>query len=141
MTKDRSEAEALLAAAGRFSLTGVGVKWDTCLAGSRGSAGVIADLWFCAPTVLAWCRGGSATGGHESAGPTWADRAKELEPDEQQRRLVDLVCGHVAMVLGHRAATMSTSSVPLRTSDLTRSPPSNSVTGSKPIPGWPCRGP
>jgi len=51
-------------------------------------------------------------------------------PDEQHRRLVELVCGHVAIVLGHTSGHDIDAGALLKTSDSTRSPVSNSATDS-----------
>ena len=100
MTEDQPEADSLLAAAGRLFATGVGVTWDTVLAGSRGRRVSLPTYGFARRPF--WVGAAADRQPLAASRPTdWADRVKQLEPDEQRRRLVELVCGHVAIVLGH----------------------------------------
>ena len=71
------------------------------LGGLTWAAGVVAHLWVCAPTLSGWAPRQISRPLAASRPTDWADRVKQLEPDEQRRRLVELVCGHVAIVLGH----------------------------------------
>ena len=100
MTKDQAEADALLAAAGRLFTTGVGVTWDMVLAGSRGRRVSLPTYGFVRRRF--WLSAVADQQPVVTSQPIdWADRLKQLGPDEQHRRLVELVCGHVAIVLGH----------------------------------------
>ena len=101
MTKDQPEADALLAAAGRLFATGVGVKWDAVLAGSRGRRVSLPTYGFVRRRF--WVGATDQPALIASQPADWADRVKQLAPDEQHRRLVELVCGHVAVVLGHES--------------------------------------
>ncbi len=100
MTKDQPEAHSLLVAAGRLFTAGVGVKWDAVLAGSRGRRVSLPTYGFVRQRF--WVGTGADQQLLIASQPAdWADRVKQLDPDEQHRRLVELVCGHVAIVLGH----------------------------------------
>jgi acyl transferase domain-containing protein len=99
MTKDQPEADAPLAAAARLFTTGVGVKWDAVLAGSRGRRVALPTYGFVRRRF--WIGAADQPLLVASQPPDWADRVKQLEPDEQHRQLVEFVCGHAAIVLGH----------------------------------------
>ena len=102
MTKDQPEADALLVAAGRLFAAGVGVKWDAVLAGSRGRRVSLPTYGFVRRRF--WLGAAADQQPLIASQPVdWADRVKQLAPDEQHRRLVELVSGHVAIVLGHKS--------------------------------------
>ncbi len=99
MTKDQPEPDALVAAAGRLFVSGVGVRWDAVLAGSRGRRVSLPTYGFVRRQF--WVGAADPLPLLASPPADWADRMKQLAPDEQHRRLVELVCGQVAIVLGH----------------------------------------
>jgi len=140
MAKDQPEVDSLLAAAGRLFSSGVGVKWDAVLAGSRGRRVSLPTYGFVRRRF--WVGAAADQQPRVASQPVdWADRVKQLKPAEQRRRLVELVCGHVAIVLGHKSGHDVDAGRAFEDSDLTRSPVSNSATVSRPIPGWLCRAP
>jgi acyl transferase domain-containing protein len=99
MTKDQPEADALVAAAGRLFVSGVGVKWDAVLAGSRGRRVSLPTYGFVRRRF--WVGAADPLPLVATQPADWAGRMKQLAPDERHRRLVELVCGQVAIVLGH----------------------------------------
>ena len=102
MAKDQPEVDSLLAAAGRLFSSGVGVKWDAVLAGSRGRRVSLPTYGFVRRRF--WVGAAADQQPRVASQPVdWADRVKQLKPAEQRRRLVELVCGHVAIVLGHKS--------------------------------------
>ena len=103
MTNDQPEVGSLLAAAARLFTTGVGVKWDAVLSGSRGRRVSLPTYGFVRRRF--WVGAAADQQSLVASQPAdWAERMKQLEPNEQHSRLVELVCGHVAIVLGHKSS-------------------------------------
>jgi acyl transferase domain-containing protein len=101
MPKDGPEAESLLAAAGRLFAGGAPVTWATVLPPGRRvplpTYGFVRQPF--------WIGQGPNTRPPTAIQPTvLAERLQQLTPDDQRRRLVELVCGQAAAVLGHEDA-------------------------------------
>ncbi len=98
MPKDQPEVDSLLTAAGRLFTIGADVDWGAVLPPGRRIplptyAFVRQRYWLdSAPQPVAQPEPGRAE---------LAESLRNLEPNERRRRLVDLVCGQVAAVLGH----------------------------------------
>ncbi|OBG22024.1 type I polyketide synthase [Mycobacterium sp. 852002-51057_SCH5723018] len=98
MPKDRPEAESLLTAAGRLFTSGVALTWATVLLSAQKvplpTYGFVRQPY--------WIGQGPDT---QPAMPTrpaqFAEQLERLAPDDQRRQLVELVCAHAAVVLGH----------------------------------------
>jgi acyl transferase domain-containing protein len=100
MAQDQPEADALLTAAGRLFTTGVGVNWGAILQGSHGRQVQLPTYGFVRQRF--WLDTAADRLPLVTSQPgEWAERLKQLAPDEQHRLLVELVCGHAATVLGH----------------------------------------
>ena len=100
LVKDRPEADSLLTALGRLFTTGVAVGWSGVFAGLGASRvelptyGFVRQRFWLGATEAPVDRTGAGTAG-------LAERLRELTPREQHRELVELVCSHAAVVLGH----------------------------------------
>ncbi|BBZ52782.1 type I polyketide synthase [Mycobacterium heidelbergense] len=98
MVNDRPEADALLTAAGRLFAAGVAVRWDAALRGGRRIP--LPTYGFARQRF--WLNSGTDTPPALPTEPAdWAERLRQLEPDEQHRQLVELVRVHAAAALGH----------------------------------------
>ena len=98
MGKDRPEADALLAAAGRLFTAGVAVDWGSVLTPARRvplpTYGFVREVF--------WLDTGARPQPSPVTRPAeLAERLGPLAPDEQHRQLLELVCLHAAAVLGH----------------------------------------
>ena len=101
MPKDRPEIDSLLSAAGRLFTSGVSVDWPAAFAGVGGTSGGAADVRLCATAGFGWEPGRDALPAKVSQSPGLAEQLYGLSPEEQHRQLVELVCEHAAVVLGH----------------------------------------
>jgi acyl transferase domain-containing protein len=98
MGRDRPEADALLAAAGRLFTAGVGVDWGSVL--TRGRRVPLPTYGFVRRVF--WLGTGARPHRPPATRPAeLAERLGQLAPDEQHRQLLELVCLHAAAVLGH----------------------------------------
>lgn len=100
MPRDRPESDALLIAAGQLFSTGLNVDWSAML-GDRGARVVGLPTYGFARERF-WLNE-QPPGGDATAGPSVGlrERLGGLEPKEQRRHLVELVCSHAAIVLAH----------------------------------------
>jgi acyl transferase domain-containing protein len=97
MPRDRAEAQALLTAAGQMFATGADVSWATVL--PPGQAVPLPTYGFVRRPF--WIGSSPGTPAAPAIEPThFAEQVRQLTPDDQHRRLVELVCAHVAAVLG-----------------------------------------
>jgi acyl transferase domain-containing protein len=103
LAKDRAEVDSLLTALGQLFTAGVRVDWADAL-GRLGARRVELPTYGFVRRRF-WLRAGEPGGGeaprpatNRSAG--LAERLQRLTPVEQHRQLVELVCAHVAIVLG-----------------------------------------
>lgn len=103
MAKDRPEIDSLLNALGRLFSIGVGVDWQAMLGDLAGRVVELPTYGFARQRF--WL-GATGSGGGE--GPPTARQSadltkllKGLDPTEQHRHLVELVCSHAAIVLAH----------------------------------------
>jgi acyl transferase domain-containing protein len=100
MGKDRPETDAVLTAAAHLFTTGVTIDWAEVFSGLNAQR---IDL----PTYAFqrqhfWLGGvGDAPPAKINLSPGLAAKLHGLPPNGQRRRLVELVCEHVAIVLGH----------------------------------------
>ena len=100
MPKDRAEIDALLGAAGQLFTSGVGVNWPAVFDGSAVRRVELPTYGFVRQRF--WLGGGGDTGlANATRYPDPAVQFSGLPPDEQRRRLVELVCEHAAAILGH----------------------------------------
>ncbi|OIN82406.1 type I polyketide synthase [Mycobacterium malmoense] len=98
MPEDHPEADGLLTAVGRLFTVGVPVDWGAVLTcGRRVSLPTYSFV-----RQRFWLGTDPGHPGAPAARRTGlAERLQELAPNEQHRRLVELVCAHAAAVLGH----------------------------------------
>jgi acyl transferase domain-containing protein len=102
LAKDQPEIDALLTAAGQLFAHGTAVDWPSALAG-LGARRVELPTYGFARQRFWLGRGGDAPAPVSRA----ADLAEQLQtsaPEDQHRRLVELVCAHAATVLGHSSS-------------------------------------
>jgi acyl transferase domain-containing protein len=100
MAKDRPEAESALSAAGRLFTAGVAVKWNAVLSGSRGRRIPLPTYGFVRQRF--WLDDATEPVREIASGAAdWAERLNKLAPNERHRRLLEMVCAHAAVVLGH----------------------------------------
>jgi acyl transferase domain-containing protein len=100
MAKDRPEIESVLIALGRSFTTGLAVDWQAILAGLGAQVVGLPTYGFARQRF--WL--GRSDGDAPTVASRSADLSKRLQglnPKEQRRQLVDLVCSHVAVVLAH----------------------------------------
>ena len=100
MPKDAPGIESLLRAAGKLFTAGVGIDWPAVFAGSGAHRVDLPTYGFARQRF--WL--GSAQNtlpAKASRSPDLAAQLHALAPAEQQRRLVELVCEHAAVVSGH----------------------------------------
>ncbi|MCV7195318.1 type I polyketide synthase [Mycobacterium angelicum] len=90
-------AESLLSALGRLFTAGVNVNWPQAFAGMGAHRVDLPTYGFARQRY--WL-GGTRADQADSASATLATLA-DLPAAEQRRKLVELVCGHAAIVLGH----------------------------------------
>jgi len=100
MPKDGAEVESLLSAAGQLFTAGVDVDWTQTFAGLHPRRVDLPTYAFARQQF--WLGSGrDALPTRVNQGPDLAGQLHELPLDEQRRRLLELVCGHAAVVLGH----------------------------------------
>jgi acyl transferase domain-containing protein len=100
MPKDRPEVESLLSAAGQLFTTGINLDWAQTFNGLHPQRIDLPTYAF--DRQQFWLGvGRDARPTKVSHGPDLAGQLHELPIDEQHRRLLELVCGHAAVVLGH----------------------------------------
>ena len=100
MAKDRPEIDSLLSAAGQLFTSGVSVDWPAVFAGSGARRVGLPTYGFVRQRF--WLGAGAdALAAKVSQSPDLAVQLHELPPEEQHRQLVELVCEHAAVVLGH----------------------------------------
>ncbi len=98
LVKDRPEAESLLTAGGRLFTAGVAVRWEAAL--RRGQRIPLPTYGFARQRF--WLGAGTDKPSPVASRPAeLAERLRRLPRHEQRRELVELVCAHVARVLGH----------------------------------------
>jgi acyl transferase domain-containing protein len=103
MAKVRPEAESVLTAAGRVFTAGVAVNWNAVLSGSCGRRITLPTYGFVRQRF--WLDDSETPVSQVASGPAvWAERLESLPPDERRRRLLELVCAHAAIVLGHTSS-------------------------------------
>jgi acyl transferase domain-containing protein len=103
MAKGRPEIDSLLTALGQLFSIGVGVDWQAMLGELEARAVGLPTYGFARQQF--WLGSAGTVGGEafSTASPS-ADLAKRLtglEPREQHRHLLELVCSHAAIVLAH----------------------------------------
>ena len=102
LAKDRPEIDSLLTALGRSFTTGLAVDWQAILGGLGGRVVDLPTYGFVRQRF--WLGAGRSDGEAPAVASQSADLAKQLQgldPKEQQRQLVELVCSHAAIVLAH----------------------------------------
>ena len=100
MADDRSEIDSLLSSAGQLFITGVSVDWRAVFAGLAAQRVELPTYAF--QRRRFWLgAGGNAPPQIASRSADLAEQLQALSPEEQHRRLVELVCLHAAAVLGH----------------------------------------
>jgi acyl transferase domain-containing protein len=103
MAKDRLEVDSLLTALGQLFTAGVGVDWRAMLEGVGGRLVGLPTYGFARQRF--WL--GDGSGGGKVLSPAasqsadLAERLQGLDPKEQHRQLLELVCSHAAIVLAH----------------------------------------
>jgi acyl transferase domain-containing protein len=98
LADERPEIDSLLRAAGQLFTTGLDVNWPAALTGVPARQVELPTYGFVRHRY--WLGGGAAA----PITSRWAGRTEQLRalpPEEQHRRLVELVCLHAATVLGH----------------------------------------
>ncbi|MBX9638260.1 MAG: acyltransferase domain-containing protein [Mycobacteriaceae bacterium] len=95
LTEGAAEPDAVLTAAGRMFTRGVDVDWPATLLGLGARRVELPTYGFVRRRF--WL---STRDDIPVAAPD-AERLQDLGPDDQRRRLVELVCHHAAVVLGH----------------------------------------
>jgi acyl transferase domain-containing protein len=107
LAKDRPEVDSLLTALGQLFTAGVSVDWGGVLGGLGARRVELPTYGFVRQRF--WL-GAGASGGGEAPRPLTSQSAglaewlQELTPIEQHRQLMELVCVHVAAVLGHSSS-------------------------------------
>ncbi len=99
LTRDRPEIDALLTAAGELFSHGGAVDWPSVLTGLGARRVELPTYGFARHRF--WLGSGGETPAPVSRAADLAEQLQALAPDEQHRRLVELVCAHAATVLGH----------------------------------------
>lgn len=102
LAKDRPEVDALLTAAGRLFAHGATVDWPSVLNGLGGRRIELPTYGFARQRF--WLGSGADVPAPVSRAADLAEQLKALPPDQQHRRLVELVCVHAATVLGHSSS-------------------------------------
>ncbi|WP_231640328.1 acyl carrier protein, partial [Mycobacterium sp. UM_3] len=98
--KDGPEVASLLTAAGRLFTAGVAVDWPAVFAGSGARRIDLPTYGFVRQRF--WLGNArDALPAKPTRSPDLAEQLHALQPGEQRRRLVELVCEHAAAVSGH----------------------------------------
>lgn len=100
LAADRPEPQAMLEAAARLFGAGVDVDWGATFAGTNPRRTDLPTYAFARQRF--WLGGAAGVKGAELDGaPDVARQLRALSPDDQRRRLLEVVCEHAAAVLGH----------------------------------------
>ncbi|BAX92484.1 type I polyketide synthase [Mycobacterium shigaense] len=102
LTKDRPEIDAVLAAVGQLFCQGVHVLWPSVLDGLGARRIELPTYGFARQRF--WLGAGGDVPAPVNRAADLVQQLQVLAPDEQQRRLLDLVCTHAATVLGHSSS-------------------------------------
>jgi acyl transferase domain-containing protein len=102
LAKDRPEVGAVLTAAGELFCKGAPVLWPSVLGGLDARRVELPTYGFARQRF--WLGAGGDTPKPVSRTADLAQQLQALAPEEQHRRLVDLVCTHAATVLGHSSS-------------------------------------
>jgi acyl transferase domain-containing protein len=97
-TKDRAEAESLITALSRLFAGGVGVKWGAVFDGLDARRVSLPTYAF--DRRRYWV-GEAVEVPTAQPAPNLSERLRGLAPNERHQQLVQLVCAHAAVVLGH----------------------------------------
>lgn len=98
LAKDHPEAESLLTAMGQLFTEGVSIDWPKAFAGLGAQPVELPTYGFARQRF--WLGEGARHGIEHADGSMLWHRWNELDPAEQHRQLVDLVCRNAAAVLG-----------------------------------------
>jgi acyl transferase domain-containing protein len=102
MAKDRPEVTSLIAALGQLFTAGVGVGWDAVFEGLDTRRVALPTYAFQRQRFWVGDAGDAAVDdATEGPIPSLAARLQGLAPADRRRELVELVCSHAAVVLGH----------------------------------------
>ena len=96
---DRPETESVLSAAGQLFTAGIGVDWAAAFSGLGAKRVELPTYGFVRSQF--WLGAADSPPAKMSQSPDLAERLHGLPPQEQRRRLLELVCTHAAVVLGH----------------------------------------
>jgi acyl transferase domain-containing protein len=102
LAKDQPEVDALLTAAGQLFTHGAAVDWPSALAGLGARRVELPTYGFARQRF--WLGLGGAAPAPVSRAADLAGQLRTLAPEDQHRRLVELVCAHAATVLGHSSS-------------------------------------
>jgi acyl transferase domain-containing protein len=102
LAKDRPEVDTLLVAAGQLFALGTPVVWPSVLSGLGGRQVELPTYGFARQRF--WLGLGADAPAPVSRAADLAEQLQALTPDDQHRRLVELVCTHAATVLGHSSS-------------------------------------
>jgi acyl transferase domain-containing protein len=98
IAKDRPEAESLITALGRLFTWGVGVDWGAVFDGLGARRVGLPTYAF--DRRRYWV-GDAVEVPTERPAPNLSERLRGLAPKDRHQQLVELVCAHAAVVLGH----------------------------------------
>ncbi|BBX43981.1 acyl carrier protein [Mycobacterium simiae] len=99
LTQDRREVEDILDAVGELFCQGTHVVWPAVLSGLAARRVGLPTYGFARQRF--WLDTDGAASAPVSRAAGLAEELRTLPPDEQHRRLLELVCAHAATVLGH----------------------------------------
>ncbi|HTX93749.1 MAG TPA: acyltransferase domain-containing protein [Mycobacterium sp.] len=100
MGKDRREVDSVLTAAAQLFSCGVNLNWAATFAGLNPQRIELPTYAFARQPF--WLKAGSAALPDKAGqSPDVIAQLHGLPPEQQQRRLIELVCEHAAVVLGH----------------------------------------
>ncbi|MEY2518183.1 MAG: hypothetical protein QOJ89_5547, partial [bacterium] len=102
LAKDQPEIDALLTAAGQLFAHGAAVDWPSVLAGVDALRVELPTYGF--DRQRFWLGLGGDAPAPVSRAADLAEQLQTLAPEDQHRRLVELVCAHAATVLGHSSS-------------------------------------
>ncbi|OBK31697.1 polyketide synthase [Mycobacterium asiaticum] len=99
LAENRPEPDALLAAAGRLFIEGTSIDWAATFDGVNVRKVELPTYAFVRQRFWLGASADSSGPGPDEA--LNVARLQDLDPEQQHRRLVELVCFHAAIVLGH----------------------------------------
>jgi acyl transferase domain-containing protein len=102
LANDQPEIDALLTAAGQLFDHGAGVDWPSVLTGLGARRIELPTYGFARQRF--WLGLGGDAPAPVSRAADLAEQLQTLAPEDQHRRLVELVCAHAATVLGHSSS-------------------------------------